>query len=307
MPLPERGEPGQSSSEKLPWAVIYYAAPDGTAPALEFLDGCPGKIDAEFTAVLDAVVAAARTAGLERILVPGWNVRSSERALELVDRHPWLQAAVGVHPHDAAKVDAAGWARIRELAADPRVVAIGETGLDYDRGFSPVVDQLANLGRNLALALETGKPAILHCRSAAGRRDAQDALVAEVRGAFGAGAAARAFGDRPAAVLHSFSGPVDYAVSMLELGLAVSFSGLVFRKGEEASAEVARLVPADRLLVETDSPFLGPPGAPRSRNEPGWVRITAEWLATRRAEEPASLGDAMVTAHDGLFGGPATT
>ena len=117
-------------------------------------------------------------------------------------------------------------------SADPRVVAIGETGLDYDRVFSPIPDQLTNLRRNLALALETGKPAILHCRSAAGRRDAQDALVDELRAAgVGGPAWAAAFGDRPPAVIHSFSGPVDYARAVIDLGLAVSFSGLVFRGG----------------------------------------------------------------------------
>ena len=127
--------------------------------------------------------AAARLAGVERILVPGWNVASSERALACVDRFAGLDAAVGIHPHDAAKVDDAGWDRIVGWAPDPRVVAIGETGLDYDRVFSPIADQLTNLRRNLALALDTGKPAILHCRSSAGRRDAQDALVAELRAA----------------------------------------------------------------------------------------------------------------------------
>ena len=125
----------------------------------------------------DQASSAARSAGVERILVPGWNVASSERALACVDRFDWLDASVGIHPHDAAKVDEAGWARIVGWAPDPRVVAIGETGLDYDRVFSPIADQLTNLRRNLALALETGKPAILHCRSSAGRRDAQDALV----------------------------------------------------------------------------------------------------------------------------------
>ena len=123
-----------------------------------------------FEADADQVIGAARLAGLERVLVPGWNVASSERALGCVDRFPWLDAAVGTHPHDAAKIDDAGWARIVAWAADPRVVAIGETGLDYDRVFSPIPDQLTNLRRNLALALETGKPAILHCRSAADQR-----------------------------------------------------------------------------------------------------------------------------------------
>ena len=99
-----------------------------------------------------AVLERAQAAGLERILVPGWNEASSLRALELLDRFPWLDASVGVHPHDAARVDDAGWGRIGASARDARVVAIGETGLDYDRVFSPIPDQLANLRRNLALA-----------------------------------------------------------------------------------------------------------------------------------------------------------
>jgi TatD DNase family protein len=240
----------------------------------------------------EQVIGAARLAGVERILVPGWNVASSARALELVDRMPWLDAAVGVHPHDAAKVDGAGWRTIVGWAGDDHVVAIGETGLDYDRVFSPIPDQLDNLRRNLALAVETGKPAILHCRSAAGRRDAQDALLGELR-ALAA--------DAPRVVIHSFSGPVDYAREMLELGAAISFSGLVFRNGEEASAEVAALTPADRLLVETDSPFLAAPGAPRSRNEPAYVSITAEWLARCRGTAPDDLGEGLVDAYDRTF------
>ncbi len=265
-----------------------------------------GHLNAErFDGDVDAVIEAAGEAGVERILVPGWNVASSERAIALVARHRWLGASVGVHPHDAANVDDAGWARIVELASDPCVVAIGETGLDYDRLFSPIEDQLANLRRNLALSLATGKPAILHCRSAVGRRDAHDALRAElVAAGFGSEPSRAAFGGRPPAVVHSFSGPVDHAVVMLDLGLAVSFSGLVFRKGEEASVEAVRLVPSDRLLVETDSPFLSPPGASRSRNEPAWVRITAGWVADRRGEDPDRLGHALVEAYDRVFGWP---
>jgi TatD DNase family protein len=241
----------------------------------------------------DLVLGAARLAGVERILVPGWNVASSERAVELVGRHGWLDAAVGVHPHDAAKVDEAGWRRIVELGGDPRVVAIGETGLDYDRVFSPIADQLANLRRNLVLAAESDKPAILHCRSRPGAREAQDALLAELV-ALGA--------SMPRVVVHSFSGPEDYAAAMLDLGAVVSFSGLVFRKGEEFSADVARLVPADRLLVETDAPFLAPPGAPRSRNEPEWVRVTAAWLAEQRGDDASELGERLVGAYDATFG-----
>ncbi|HEY8637255.1 MAG TPA: TatD family hydrolase [Candidatus Limnocylindrales bacterium] len=256
----------------------------------------------------DQVIGAARLAGVERVLVPGWNVASSERALACVERFPWLDAAVGIHPHDAAKVDEAGWARVVGWSADPRVVAIGETGLDYDRVFSPIADQLTNLRRNLALALETGKPAILHCRSSDGRRDAQDALLHELRAAgVGGSAWAAAFAERPPAVIHSYSGPLDYARAVVDLGLAVSFSGLVFRRGEEASADAVVIVPADRLLIETDSPFLAPPGAPRSRNQPEWVRVTGAWVAEHRGTTPDAMGSALIDAYDRTFPSPRRT
>lgn len=255
-----------------------------------------------------AVLDRARAAGVERILVPGWNLASSERAIRLVDELDGLDAAVGVHPHDAAKVDAAGWRRIVELASHPRVVAIGETGLDYDRVFSPIEDQLDNLRRNLALALATGKPAILHVRSAAGRGDAQEAILGELRAAgFGGPSSAAAFAaGRPPAVIHSFSGSVAYAREVLDLGLAISISGLAFRAGEEPTAEVVALVSPNRLLVETDSPFLSPPGAPRGRNEPEFVRITAAWVAERRTVDPEAAGDWLVAAYDTFIGRAAS-
>jgi TatD DNase family protein len=260
-----------------------------------------------FSADVDAVIAAARAAGVERILVPGWNAWSSVAALGLVDRHPWLDAAVGVHPHDAAKVSGAEWTTIVALASDPRIVAIGETGLDYDRVFSPIADQHTNLRRNLSLARETGKPAILHVRSTVGRGDAQDALIVELRAAgFGGSDVAAAFVDRPPAVIHSFSGSVDFARAVLDLGLAISISGLAFRAGEESTAEVASLVPPDRLLVETDSPFLTPPGGPRRRNEPSAVAITAMWVAEQRGLSAgdaglAAFGEELVLAYDRTF------
>jgi TatD DNase family protein len=253
----------------------------------------------------EAVLARAQAAGLERILVPGWNEASSLRALELVERFPWLDASVGVHPHDAAKVDDAGWGRIAARAGERAVVAIGETGLDYDRVFSPIPDQITNLRRNLALSLETGKPAILHVRSKTGQRDAQDAVLDELRAAgFGSQASSSAFGpDRPPAVIHSFSGSVEYAQRVLDLGLAISFSGLTFRAGEEPTADAVALVPVSRLLVETDSPFLAPPGAPKGRNEPEWVRITATWVAERREASLDDLGEGLIQAYDATFPG----
>lgn len=243
----------------------------------------------------ERVVLAARAAGVERILVPGWNLRSSLDALALAARLPGLDVAAGIHPHDAAGADEATWREVERLAARDDVAAVGETGLDYDRVFSPIDAQLANLRRHLALARELGKPLILHCRSSAGRRDAQDALLQELD------AAAVGGGERPAAVIHSYSGPLDYGREAIARGYAISFSGLVFRRGEEAGAAVAALVPGDRLLVETDSPYLAPPGAPRRRNEPEWVRVAAVWVAEQRGVTPDELGSALVASYDATF------
>lgn len=249
-----------------------------------------------------AVLAAARAAGLARLLVPGWDVASSQAALDLAAAHG-LDAAAGIHPHVASGADDAAWAEIIALTDSVDVVAVGETGLDYDRGFSPRVAQLVNLRRHLLLGRALGRPVILHCRSKPGQRDAHDDLLRELAEAGAGGAPWPTPNDRPPALLHSFSGPVDYAERALAMGLAISFSGLVFRRGEEASAEVARLVPADRLLLETDSPYLSPPGAPRRRNEPRWVEVTLGWLAQQRGDDPGALAEQVVRNYDAIFGG----
>lgn len=238
------------------------------------------------------VLASARGSGVERLLAPGWDLESSRASLALA-RAEGTDASAGIHPHAATDVDDAAWAAIVELASDPLAVAVGETGLDYDRGFAPRDDQLANLRRHLVLGHELGKPVILHCRSKPGARDAHDDLLRELADA-----------GAPAALLHSFSGPVDYGERALDMGLAVSFSGLVFRAGEEASATMAGIVPADRLLIETDSPYLSAPGADRRRNEPRWVAITAGWLARTRGDDPDALGVQLVANYDRIFSRP---
>lgn len=250
---------------------------------------------------VDDVRAAARAAGVERILVPGWDADSSRLSVEMAATSD-IDAGVGIHPHVAAEATDDDWALIQRMAVFPRVVAVGETGLDYDRALSPRDVQLANLRRHFALSADVRKPVIIHCRSKPGERDAHDDLLREVADA-GAGTPRWPTADgRPPALLHSFSGPVDYAESALEMGLAISFSGLAFRAGEEASAEAARLVPAERLLVETDSPYLSPPGAPRRRNEPLWVEVTARWLAEQRGVVAEELGEQLVVNYDRIFG-----
>ncbi|HUR15802.1 MAG TPA: TatD family hydrolase [Candidatus Limnocylindrales bacterium] len=234
-------------------------------------------------------MASARTTGVERMLVPGWDLESSRMSVELA-RRAGVGASAGIHPHVASEQGESAWHAVAAMVSLPHVVAVGETGLDYDRGFSPRDAQLANLRWHLGLARDSGKPAILHCRSKPGERDAQDDLIRELAEAGG-----------PPALLHSFSGPVDYAERALEMGLYVSFSGLAFRDGEEVTADVACLVPADRLLVETDSPYLSPPGAPRRRNTPEWVRVTAAWLAQQRGTTLDELGPQLVSNYDRLF------
>lgn len=258
-------------------------------PRLRLIDSHCHLQAGAFAGDAAAVYDAASTAGVERILVPGYDVESSRAAVEL-SQTLGVDAAAGIHPHVAGAADETAWATIVELATEPAVVAVGETGLDYDRAFATREQQLANLRRHLQLAGDLGKPAILHCRSKPGERDAQDDLLRELDDA-----------GRPPGLLHSFSGPLDYAERAVELGLAISFSGLVFRKGEEISAAAARIVPDELLLVETDSPYLSPPGAPRLRNEPRWVAVTASWLAEQRGADPATLGDQLVANYDRIF------
>ena len=195
------------------------------------------------------------------------------------------------------------WEQVRELAALDDVVGIGETGLDYDRGFSPREDQLRSLERHIALAYESGEPLTLHCRSKPGERDAQDDLIRLLRdGGAGSPEWRERFGDRPPGVLHSFSGPVDYAEAALEMGFFIAFGGLVFRRGEEASADVARLTPLDRLLTETDSPYLKPKRVKGSRNQPLNVAVTANWLYDLRSDDRDAFGQALVDNFDRLVG-----
>lgn len=248
------------------------------------------------------MLAAAYAAGVERLLIPAWDLESTRSGLGFVRRHG-LRTTAGVHPHIASEANDVVWEQITELAGEVEVAGIGETGLDYDRGFSSRGDQLSNLRRHLALSFETTKPLTLHCRSKPGQRDAQDDLIRLLREA---GVGERAwrdrFGAQPPGVLHSFSGPVDYGEAALDMGLAIAFGGLVFRRGEEASAEVARIVPSDRLLTETDAPYLKPRGIRGSRNQPRNVVVTATWLRELRGDGPDAFGDALVETFDRFVG-----
>lgn len=232
----------------------------------------------------------AREAGIERILVPGWDLASSEDALRLAQQHgPMIDAAVGVHPHHAAKLDEAGWGHLAGLARDPRASAVGEIGLDHFRNLSPPDVQREALARQLAIAAEAGLPVLVHDRDA---HDAVvDALLAwpgppgrEVRG-----------------VLHAFSGDAAMAERLVEAGFVVSFAlPLAFRSalGPRAAAPA---LPAGSFLVETDAPYLGPDR--ERRNEPTTVRRVVAELAALRAVPAESLVGPIRATYERLVGG----
>jgi TatD DNase family protein len=205
------------------------------------------------------------------VVVIGESEASAEAALALAAREARVSVAVGVHPHDARDWDAGHAARLRRLAGDPRVVALGEMGLDYYYDHSPRDVQQAVFERQLALAGDVGLPVVIHAREA-------DADVATIL--------RRHPGVR--AVLHSFSSGPALLEAGIELGHYVSFSGMVtFRNWTMDDA--VRAVPLDRLLVETDSPYLAPVPMRGKRNEPALVRYVAERLAAVRGLEPAVM------------------
>jgi TatD DNase family protein len=216
---------------------------------------------------LDAVVARARAAGLERIVCVGlWRGDGSfGNALELAARDPgFFSATVGVHPHDCGRVPEQDWTLHEALAHDPSVVAVGETGLDFHYDHSPRPVQEASFRRSLAIARSAGKPVVVHVR------EADEACARVLR--------EEALPER-GGVIHCFTGDAAAARAYLDLGLFISVAGVVTFKTAEAIREAVRIVPRDRLLVETDCPFLAPVPHRGRRNEPAHVVATARKVA----------------------------
>lgn len=219
----------------------------------------------------DEVIARARAAGLTAMITigAGGAMECNRAAVRLAHQHEDIWATVGVHPHDASGIDDAVLAEIERLADDPRVVGIGETGLDFYYDNSPREQQEAAMRRFTVLARERGLPLVVHVR------DAYD-LCARLLREEGLGAAG--------GVIHCFSGDRAAARAFLDLGMHLSFSGIVTFKNADELRAAAAMTPADRLLVETDAPFLAPVPMRGKRNEPAFVRHTAEVLAQVRGE-----------------------
>lgn len=241
----------------------------------------------EYAEDLDAVLARARAAGVTRQVTIGTDVETSRAAVALAARQPDVWASVGVHPHDAAGADEATLAEIERLAGERRVVSVGEIGLDYFRDLSPRDAQVAAFRRQLDLAGRLGKPVIVHCRDA--HADVL-AILGEAR--VGGG------------VMHCFSGDVEIARRCLDLGLFISLAGPVTYPNARVLPDVARFVPADRLVIETDGPFLPPQGYRGKRNEPAYLAITAARVAELRGEPLAALAARLTDNARRLFSVP---
>jgi TatD DNase family protein len=217
-----------------------------------------------------AVVARAREAGVTRVLTVGTDVEGSRRALELADADDGVYAVIGIHPHAANDATDADVAEIRTLLAHPKAVAVGETGLDWYRNYAPRDKQLWLFDALLAVAAETGKPAVIHTRAA------DDDTVAALDTFEGT------------VVLHCFSSP-HLLPAALERGWYVSFAGnATFPKAVDLRLSATQ-VPADRILAETDAPYLAPQPLRGRRNEPAYVVHTLAALAQARGEEPVEL------------------
>ena len=225
---------------------------------------------------LDGALVRAADAAVGTIVAVGAidTIETDRLTVEIAERHPHVFAAVGVHPHNAADCDQGRIAAIAALARSPKVVAIGETGLDFHYMHSPVDAQERALRRHLELARELDRPVMIHCR------DAERRLCEIVRET----------GLPPAGgMIHCFTGDADAAREFVELGFYVSFSGiLTFRKADELRA-AAMLVPEDRLLIETDAPYLAPEPYRGRSNEPAYVRRTFEAMVALRGADASAL------------------
>jgi len=223
----------------------------------------------DFAQDLPEVLARARQAGLGAMICigSGADLATAERAADLAAREPDVFAAIGIHPHHAEKVQDDWWPVLDKLAANPRVVGVGETGLDYFYETSPRAKQAEVFRRFLALSRTAKRPFICHVRDA--HKDALAILREESLGATGG-------------IVHCFSGSLDDARGYLDLGLDLSFSGILTFKNADEIRRVAAYAPLPSILVETDAPFLAPMPFRGKRNEPSFVVKTLEALAVVR-------------------------
>jgi TatD DNase family protein len=233
----------------------------------------------EYAGEVEAVIARAREAGIDKIIAVGGagELSSNHDAVALANSYDNVYATVGMHPHDAKDVGPEELISLRDLTVHPKVIAVGETGLDYYYSHSPREVQRRVFADFIQLARETGLPLVVHERDAA--QDAVQLLRSEGNGDLGG-------------VLHCFTGNYEAARAYLDLGFYLSFTGIITFKNAEPLRDVVRRVPLEKMLIETDSPYLTPVPHRGKRNEPAYVRLVAEAMAKIKAvslEEVAQI------------------
>lgn len=247
---------------------------------------------AEFVRDVPQVIQQAQEAGVERIIVVGGagELSSNDAALELAEFFPRLFATVGMHPHDAKDLSEEDFKRLKDLTGHDKVVAVGETGLDFYYDHSPRQIQIELFCRFIHLARETGLPLVVHDREA--HREVAELLRLEGKGGL-------------QGVIHCFTGDYEAARVFLDLGFYISFTGIITFKNAEPLRDVVRRLPLDRMLIETDSPYLAPVPHRGRRNEPAFVRFIAETIAKVRGISLEEV--AQATSHNTcrLFSLPA--
>lgn len=241
----------------------------------------------------DAVLARARAAGVGTMIVVGTDPASNRAALDLARRHGDLWATVGIHPHDAAAATPADWDELDAMAQQPKVVALGEMGLDFFRNLSPHEVQRSVFQRQLDLCSERDLPAVIHSRAA-------EAATWELLEPW-ARARRRDGGTAPAGVMHCYAYGAEAALRYAALGFVISVPGTVTYPDNRRGQEVARTVPADALVLETDCPYLTPQSRRRTRNEPAYIVETLEFVAGLRGVSAEELAEQTTANARRLF------
>ena len=239
--------------------------------------------DPRFEEDFDEMLARFKDAGGAKALVvadPCDEEPNQEKVFSLIDRYDFLYAAIGAHPHNASRYNAETEATILRYQQHPKCRLLGEIGLDYHYDLSPRETQRAVFDRQLDLAFDIGKPVQLHIREAHG--DCMDMLRARAKA-----------GRMPAGIMHCFTGSWESAKVYLDLGLYISLSGAVTFKNAPKLAEVARSTPADRLLIETDCPYMAPVPLRGKRNEPAFIQHTLLKIAELREADPEELAQQL--------------
>ncbi|MBN2808254.1 MAG: TatD family hydrolase [Deltaproteobacteria bacterium] len=247
------------------------------ANPLQLVDShCHLNLDV-FADDLTAVIDRAQAAGVEKMIVIGTELADSIRALELAHQYPGLYATIGIHPHDSKNADETGYARLKALADDPKVVAYGEIGLDFYRDHSSKAVQRREFARQLQIAGELQLPVVIHDREA--HQEVYDIIRSEK-------------GYRHGGVIHCFSADYNWARRFVDLGFAISLPGTITFPKSHVQKEVAAKLNLDDLLIETDAPFLSPVPYRGKRNEPAHVSFVAQEIARLRKTDPVAVAAA---------------